>query len=409
MSSASHPAQLPPPPDIVVERRFTREGLRQAGHRLSPVLAILPVAVLAIMLWAGASQDILAIDFHQSFRPAAEAVLNGISPYPPPITESMAARDAFVYLPFGAIIFTPFVVLPPVAADLVVTGLMVLLALAALRIVGVRDWRCYGIAILSPTLVSAIQTANLTLPLLLALAAIWAARHRAVLPGLVLALTLATKLFLWPVFIWLVATRRYRAAVASAATTAVLVGGSWALIGFAGLGDYSALLRMLAHSLEHDTYTIFALASDLGAPDLIARGIGIAFGTATLLGCWFLGRRGDEQRSFTLAILTSLLLTPIIWLHYFTLLLVPIAIVHKRLSLLWATPLLLWLFVQGNGNGTSFQTAWTLGVAALVALLVLRVQPTKSTSNRVLAPRATVAVSQEAEREGVRRPLKSAA
>jgi hypothetical protein len=376
MSSAPHPLQLAQPPDTGVARAFSREGLLRAGHRLSPLLMVLPAAVLALMLWA--SQDKIALDFHQSFRPAAEAVLNGNSPYPPPVAESMAARDAFVYLPFGAIMFTPFVVLPPVAADLVVTALMILLALAALRILGVRDWRCYGIATFAPTLVNAIQTANLTVPLLLALAAIWALRHRTVLPGLVLALTLATKLFLWPVFIWLVATRRYRAAAASAATTVALVGGSWALIGFAGLHDYPTLLRVLAQSLERDSYTLFALASDLGAPDLLARGFGIAVGTATLLGCWILGRRGDETRSFTLAILAALLFTPIVWLHYFALLLVPIAIVHKRLSLLWATPVLFWLFVSGNGNGTGFQTTWTLAVAALVAVLVLRVQATES-------------------------------
>ena len=374
MSSVPHPVHVAPAADSVgVERRFSRDGLLQAGRRLSPCLLAVPAAVLAILLWA--FQDSLAVDFHQTFRPAAEAVLNGSSPYPPPVTESMAERDAFVYLPLGAFVYAPFVVLPPLAADLVVTALMVLLALAALRIVGVRDWRCYGIATLSPAVLSAIQTANLTLPLLVALAAIWALRRRAVLPGLVLALTLATKLFLWPVFIWLVATRRYRAAVASAATTAVLVGGGWALIGFAGLHDYPALMRVLAQALEHDSYTIFALASDAGAPELLARGVGIAAGTATLLGCWILGRRGDEPRSFTLAIVAALLLTPIIWLHYFALLLVPVAIVHKRLSLLWATPLLFGLFLQGFGNGTSFQTTWTLGVAALLAVLVLRAQP----------------------------------
>jgi alpha-1,2-mannosyltransferase len=331
------------------------------------------VGILAVLFVA--YQDSLAIDFHQSFRPAVEAVLNGDSPYPPPVAESMAQRDAFVYLPLGAFVYAPFVALPPLVADLVVSGLMILLALASMWILRVRDWRCYGLVILSPAVISAIQTANLTLPLLLALAAIWALRQRALLPGLVLALTLATKLFLWPVFVWLVATRRYRAAAVSAATTAVLVVGSWAVIGFAGVRDYPALLRVLAQALEHDSYTIFALASDFGAPDLLARGAGIAVGTATLAGCWILGRRGDETRSFTLAILAALLLTPIIWLHYFALLLVPVAIVHKRLSLLWATPLLLWLFLQGFGNGTTFQTAWTLGVAALVALLLLRVRP----------------------------------
>ena len=64
----------------------------------------------------------------------------------------------------------------------------------------------------------------------------------------------------------------------------------------------------------------------------------------------------------------------------------PIAIVHKRLSLLWAAPLLLWLFLQGSGNGTTFQTTWTLAVAALVVLLLLRVPPTKANADRLPAP-----------------------
>lgn len=362
-----------------VERRFSRDGLFQAGRRLIPcVAAFLPIGVLAILLSGWSYQDIMAFDFHRSFRPAAEAVLNGSSPYPPPVPESMAERAAFVYLPFAAFLFIPFTVLPPVAADLVVTALMVLFVLAALRVAGVRDWRCYGIAILSPAVVCAIQNANLTLPLLLALAAMWSLRRRAVLPGIVLALTLATKLFLWPLAVWLIATRRYRAAAASAVATAALVGGSWAAIGFAGLRDYPALLRVLAESLEHDSYTIFALVSDFGAPDLVARVVGIAVALATLVSCWLLGRRGDDTRSFTLAIVAALLFTPIVWLHYFTLLLIPVAIVHKRISLLWATPLLVWPFVEGYGNGTSFQTAWTLGVAALVALLVLRAESAPS-------------------------------
>ncbi|MDX6398089.1 MAG: alpha,2-mannosyltransferase [Gaiellaceae bacterium] len=387
MSSVPHPAQAVPALETVGPgRTFSRAGLRQAGRRLSPwMLAVLPLGVLAMLFLAG--HEVIAWDFERSFRPAAEAVWNGASPYPPPVLESMADRAAFVYLPLGAIVFVPFLVLSPYAGGLVATALVILFALAALRIVGVRDWRCYGIAVLSPAMVSAIQTTNVTLPLLLALAAVWALRHRAVLPGLVLALTLATKLFLWPVGVWLIATRRYRAALISGVATIVLVGVSWALIGFAGLRDYPALLRVLAEALELDSYTIFALASDLGAPGLLGRGIGLAVGTAALLGCWVLGRRGDEARSFTLAIVAALLFTPIVWLHYFMLLLVPIAIVHKRLSLLWATPLLFWLS-QGHGNGTTFETAWTLAVLAFVTALVLRAKPTEQLRRKLPTPAA---------------------
>jgi hypothetical protein len=118
-------------------------------------------------------------------------------------------------------------------------------------------------------------------------------------------------------------------------------------------------------------------------------------GAATLLGCWVLGRRGEEERSFTLAIVAALLFTPIIWLHYFALLLMPIAIVHKRLSLLWATPLLFWLS-QGHGNGTTLQTAWTLAVVAFVTVLVLRAKPKASAPDRVPAPHAAVAALRHA-------------
>jgi hypothetical protein len=349
---------------------FSRDGLRRAARRISPwMLAVLPVGVL-VMLFRD-SPEMIAFDFQRSFRPAAEAVLNGTSPYPPPVLESMAERDAFVYLPAAAFLFVPFMALQAYVGSLVLTALVVLLAVAALRLVGVRDWRCWGLACLAPTVVSAIQTTNLTLLLLLALAAIWALRHRSLAPGVVLASTLATKLFLWPVLVWLVATRRYRAALVSVAATIALVAGSWALIGFAGLRDFPALLGVLADALERDSYTIFALLMDLGTPDLVARAAGIAVGSAVLLGCWVLGRRGDEARSFTLAIVASLLFSPIVWLHYFALLLVPIAIVHKRLSLLWATPLLFWL-AQGHGNGNTFNTVWALGVVALTTVLVLR-------------------------------------
>lgn len=391
MSSVPHSA---PVPAAGSRSSFSSEGLRQAGRRVSPwLLAVLPLGVLVLLFWAG--HDVIAWDFQRSFRPAAEAVVNGVSPYPPAVLESMADRDAFVYLPLGAILFVPFTALPAYAGGLLATGLVVLCAFAALRIAGVRDWRCYGLTFLSPVMVSAVQTTNLTLPLLLALAAIWALRHRAFLPGLVLALTLATKLFLWPVGVWLIATRRYRAAAVSAVTTVLLVGGTWAAIGFAGLRDYPALLRVLAEALELDSYTIFALASDLGAPELVGRGLGIVVGAATLLGCWVLGRRGEEERSFTLAIVAALLFTPIIWLHYFALLLMPIAIVHKRLSLLWATPLLFWLS-QGHGNGTTLQTAWTLAVVAFVTVLVLRAKPKASAPDRVPAPHAAVAALRHA-------------
>ena len=334
------------------------------------VFGLIPVALLVVFGWL--ARHSLALDLHHAFRPAAQAVLAGQSPYPPPTTDAVATRDAFVYLPFASFLFVPFALMPPLAAELVGTVLVIAAGAAALWILGVRDWRCYGIVLLFPPVMSAIQTANLTLPLMLALAVVWAVRDRAIAPGVVLALTLGTKLFLWPVAVWFVATRRYRAAASASATTVFLIVGAWALLGFSGARDYPQLLRVLSTVLGPDSYTPVALITDLGAPTPAARAVGLTLAIAALVACWVLGRRGDEKRSFTFAIVAALLFTPIVWLHYFTLLLVPIAIVHRRLSGLWALPLLFWLFSGGFGNGTTVQTALTLLVVASIVGLTLR-------------------------------------
>jgi membrane protein implicated in regulation of membrane protease activity len=67
----------------------------------------------------------------------------------------------------------------------------------------------------------------------------------------------------------------------------------------------------------------------------------------------------------------ALALTPIVWLHYFALLLVIVAIAQPSLGILWFVPLAM-VVTPGSGHPTPFQTAWTLGVAAVVVLLSVR-------------------------------------
>jgi hypothetical protein len=349
---------------------------------------MIPAALLVGLLWL--ARNSLAVDLDHAFRPAAEAVLAGHSPYPPPTADAVAARTGFVYLPFASFLFVPFAFMPPLVAELVGTVLVVAAGAAALWILGVRDWRCYGVALACMPVLSAIQTANLTLPLVLALAVVWALRGRAVTPGVVLARTLGTKLFLWPVVVWFLATRRYRAAATAGATTAFLIVGGWVLLGFSGAREYPDLLRMLSTVLGPDSYTPVALMTDLGAPTQAARAVGLMLAIAALVACWVLARRGDEKRSFTFAIVATLLFTPIVWLHYFALLFVPIAIAHRRLSGLWAMPLLLWFFGAGFGNGTTVQNALTLITVAGVVGLTLR---TSERGEPTLSVKATVATA----------------
>jgi hypothetical protein len=84
-----------------------------------------------------------------------------------------------------------------------------------------------------------------------------------------------------------------------------------------------------------------------------------------------LARRGDERTAFIVAIAASLALTPIVWLHYFALLLVVVALAQPRLGPVWFVPLAM-ILTPGSGQPTPFQTSWTLAVALITVGLAVR-------------------------------------
>ena len=90
------------------------------------------------------------------------------------------------------------------------------------------------------------------------------------------------------------------------------------MVPFTDIGEYVRLLQKLRRTFEPDSYTLFALLSDLGAPETIARVATIAAGLGVLALAW-------RRRSLTLAIAAALVLSPIAWRHFFVLLIVPLA------------------------------------------------------------------------------------
>jgi hypothetical protein len=67
-----------------------------------------------------------------------------------------------------------------------------------------------------------------------------------------------------------------------------------------------------------------------------------------------------ERAALIAAAVVALLATPILWLHYLTLLLVPIALVRPRLSPLWFLPLLLWVTPHPDSTGVVWQIGLVL-------------------------------------------------
>src|SRR5262249_57507280 len=173
----------------------------------------------------------------------------------------------------------------------------------------------------------------------LAAGLVWRFRDRVLRVASAVGVTLALKFFLWPLVVWLVATRRVRAASAATLVGATLLLASWAVIGFAGLLDYPDLLRRLEATIGEDSYTARIVLLDAGLPASVARLGWLLLGLGVLAAVVLLGRRGDDKRAFILAIAAALALTPIVWLHYFPLLLVVVALAQPRLGVLWFLPL----------------------------------------------------------------------
>jgi hypothetical protein len=206
----------------------------------------------------------------------------------------------------------------------------------ALRLLGVRDWRCYAIALLSAPAVSGLTWGNATLLLVPLVALGWRWRSHTYRGGAVLGVAIAAKLFLWPVVFWLLGTRRYRPVMATVVACAAFALLPWGMIGFRGFSSYPDLLRVAEGVYATHSFSIATMLRAVGVDaDFAPRG-GVAVGLALALFAFALARRGAEEAAFAVVILAAIVGSPIVWPYYYVLLVVPLAIVRPRFSLMWA-------------------------------------------------------------------------
>lgn len=326
------------------------------GRRIAELLVFgaLPVLSVALSLAAYWGDNRLALDFHYELYPQAELVRAGEPAFDTP--DDYLEDRANLIWPIAAVLpVVPLTLAGPDAADWIATGFTIATLVAALLVLGVKDWRVYGVTFLWPSVIDAYQTANASLPLVLFVAVAWRWRHRAAIAGSAIGLAIAVKFFLWPAVVWLLAIRRVTAAVVAGA---IIVGSLLLMVPFTDIGEYVRLLQKLRRTFEPETYTIFAVLNDLGAPEIVSRGATIGAGAALLGLAW-------RRRSLTLALGAALVFSPIVWRHFFVLLIVPLALARPRLHVLWFVPISFWLG-DGTFNGDTPRTAFVLLVAAAV-------------------------------------------
>jgi alpha-1,2-mannosyltransferase len=308
------------------------------------LLGLMPIVVLA---WEATvvfgDPHRVAVDFHDAYYVAGSRLLHGGDPYAWTHNE-IKAGIAFVYPAFSALFFAPFALIATGAAGVVFTLVCIALTPLTLWVLGVRDWRIYGVALLWLPVFSAWETGNETILLVLVAALVWRYRGNPVVAGVLTAAGISLKPFMWPMALWLLATRRWRASWYGLAAGLLINLASWSLVGFGKIGVY---LHDSGLDTSHSWRAGYSVAAALGH-----LGFGRGFADViTILVCAalaaaivyvaFVKRR--ERQALTLTVILMLAASPLVWVHYFALLLIPMALERPRMCWLWVLPVLMWV------------------------------------------------------------------
>jgi hypothetical protein len=297
----------------------------------------------ALTLTLAVKGRIYGFDFHGGAWAAGRDVLEGRSPYPAPDpARLLAAGNAYIPPPLLAVLCVPLSLLPFAPAVAVFGAACTAALVLALWIVGVRDLRVYGLALTSFPFVASIGMGQPDGLLALGVALGW--RYRCTWRGAVAVGTvIALKLLAWPLLVWLLATRRLKQAAVAAAVALAELTGSWAVVGFKGLGQYRHLLAADTTAFEIRSHSVVAAALRLGASQHTARLLAVA---AALAVAGLVVRVAGEPDlgAFTAALAFGLLASPILWTHYLVVLFVPLAVAHRSAAAgVWLATIPYWL------------------------------------------------------------------
>lgn len=361
-------------------RRAPASGLGAAARRVGGVLlfGVLPVVLTLALLGVTYGKSSFVYDFHGGLYGAGQDILHGRSPYRPGYLELQAAVersggvaqtviDVPVYPPPVLLAVAPLSLLPLRLAGLVFIGLSIAATIVALRLLRVRDWRCYGLAFCYWPMLSALRLGALGPLLVLGCAAAWRWRGNAAPTAAALAAVVAAKLFPWMLGGWLLVTKRYRALALAVAFAALGTLTAWAVIGWHGLAAYPHMLANLSFVSEPAGVSLVAGLLALGVGATLAKVLALA-AAAVLFG--LAGRavraHGGDRRAFGLMVIAALTASPMVWPHYLALVLVPIALLSPTLSAIWFVPLLAYFAPVAQTQGDIWEIVPYLAIEAII-------------------------------------------
>jgi Glycosyltransferase family 87 len=260
-------------------------------------------------------------DFKGDLWLPGHMVREGLSPFADPDGSMLGSQS--VYMPPPVLAFgVPLSFLPLLAAGLLWAGVLAGCSAASLWLMGVRDWRCYVVALGGMLFLGSIVTSNAIPVTALLLAVAYRLRRHPVGAGLAVGAAVLVKPFAFPMVFW----RSRPQFAAAAATVLFATAAAWAAIGFRGLTSYPHLMSRLTEAQGSHGTSVYALAAQLGATQRTATVLALAVAGAVLIA---------GRGSFSAAILASLLASPIEWAGYSLLLYLVIATQSPRFSPRW--------------------------------------------------------------------------
>ena len=242
--------------------------------------------------------------------------------------------------PYGLYMYAPpvAVALGPLAAldlDSAVTAwyLLHVLALAAASALlpvrpGIR-LTAFGIAALSLAVTRDLVLGNVSVLLLLPLAAAWRWLDRPA-GSIAQALAMSVRPMLGMLLVWQALRRQWRAIAWTVGAGLVLIALTLPFVGIGGYLDYLTVLRNLTGVTGVEFYyDLSSTALTLGLDETAATVLLLA-GYVLAIGAMLLSLRRDRELGFVVTATGSLLLSPLLWDHYLAMLVLPAAFLAER-------------------------------------------------------------------------------
>jgi hypothetical protein len=311
-------------PDV---EQWVGDGRHTTARRAALLAGATAVAFVAF--WA-AARGSMPYDF-RIYRAAGEAVTDGNSPYPHlPLHHYPAGTGPFVYLLPAAWMYAIFAAIPFHVALWINVALSIAAILTGIWLLGIRSPAVFVLVLCTSIVLRGMDLGTVNAVLFLGICALVRWRDRPRLTGVIYVLLVALKPLMLPLIVYVLVTGR-RAAGLAALVSAGILGALSLAFGFSPAAYARMLAELSRLEAGHGSSLIHEITRtthwSLGPTTLVVSAIGCVILLATLIAG--LAGRLDHRLVLAISISVAILVSPIVWPHYFIFLLVPLLLVGR--------------------------------------------------------------------------------